>query len=190
MSLFSHKTTRLTDASGQVAVVLRGRIASSNTLVSPLSGMRAAMFHLTVVTRRAVNESDNQRGAIQMHEVGSVILGQEVELVADADGTRVRVRAAGLVVRPYGSLSTALMLEHAAPPELAHLVASAQSSEGVVCVRETSLSHDDPVLLKGHVAQEGAVVSAGYRSDAGVVWVTRPEAGPVTLDEIIERPSW
>jgi hypothetical protein len=53
------------------------------------------MFHLTVAARLSLNESDNSRSAIKMHEIGSVLAGPGLELVAEADRATVRVGSEG-----------------------------------------------------------------------------------------------
>jgi hypothetical protein len=146
----------------------------------------AAMFHWTLAARTTLNQSSNSSGAVLLRELGSVVVGPGLDVVADADGACVRVPAAGLVVVPAAELDTAMILEHSVP-ELAELVRAAPTNLGVLCVRETSFSHGDPVKLSAHVVEEATIVGAGYRSDVGKLWVAQSSA---ILEEIVDDPRW
>jgi hypothetical protein len=181
--LFDGKPRRKLGAiSGRTRVHLEARVASPNSLTSPLTGTTAALLMVSVVERIIIETGGNiggNREIEQFRTVGSTFLGTEVDLVDD-EGTVVHVPAQGLVVRPL--FTTGGNTITTVPPFLTPLVARASGSH-VVCFRESAFREGDVVRLQAVVDLEATAPTQGYRSGMGQRAVARAEWGPVVLVE-------
>jgi hypothetical protein len=173
---------RLGPIAGPTRMHLEARVASPNTITSPLTGTTAALLMVTVVERVIIETGGNiggNREIEQFRTVGSTLVGTEIDLV-DADGAVVHVPTAGLVVRPL--FNTGGNTISTVPPFLKPLVAQASGSH-VVCFRESAFREGDVVRLHAVIGLEATAPAQGYRSGVAQRAVARAEWGSVVLVE-------
>lgn len=166
-------------------------VASPNDVTSELTGLRAALFLVTLVERRPIYRESGAGSADEVAdayvELGSVMWGDTL-LLRDDDGTEVTVVArrafVGFATPHHGGTPLARV-----PPELAPMMSRA-SGRGVLCFRENPIRQGDRYRLTAAVEAVPAVVSSGYRSGAGLRFIARDDVSPVKLEEIFEVPDF
>jgi hypothetical protein len=171
------------DARAPSPVSFEGTVVTENTVVSPLTGLRAAALRVTLLARRLPGKHPGTGETVGLGggggpdvftRIGDVWYGETL-VIADAEGREVVVATAGLGLRAATVDRGATPLGTSPPPELAPLLASA--ADALVCYRESLVMHGARVRLRA------MVFPAGPKR-----WETRPEAGPVTLTEIGPAP--
>lgn len=169
------------DAHSPSAVSFEGTVVGEDAVVSPISGVRAAVVRVTLLSRRPVGKHPETGdpfglggggGPETFTRIGDVWLGATLVLV-DGQGNEIVVETAGLAVRT-ATTARAIELGAARPAELAEVLASAP--EGRVFYRELFIGSGSRVKLKATVAP-----IAARR------WQTRADSGPVVLELI--RPG-
>jgi hypothetical protein len=163
---------------------LEARVASPNTLTSPLTGTTAALLMVTVVERRIFTSDGGiagSREAETYHTIGSTLLGTELELL-DAAGTVIHVPAAGLQVKPLFETGGNTLSN--VPPFLHPLVARASGGH-VLCFRESAFREGDRVRLRATIGLEATAPAQGYRSGVSQRAVASVKYGPVVLVEMM-----
>ena len=156
-----------------------GTVVTEDAVVSPLTGLRAAAVRVTLLAKRQPGKHPatgdplgfgGGGGPDTFTRIGDVWFGSELVL-ADADAQEVVVATTGLGVRAANIDRGATPLGPVRPPELAQLLASAP--EGLVFYRELRVHHGERMRLKA------TVFPVGPRR-----WETRPDVGPVVLQEL------
>lgn len=166
-------------------------VASPNDVTSQLTGMRAALFLVSLLERRAVyrqgGAGGNEEIADAYVELGTIMWGDTLVL-RDDDGTEVTVVArrafVGFATPHHGGTPLGKV-----PPELAPMMSRA-SGRGVLCFRESPIRQGDRYRLTATVEAVPAVVSSGYRSGAGLRFIARDDLSSVKLEEIFEVPDF
>lgn len=166
-------------------------VASPNDVTSELTGLRAALFLVTLVERRPVYRESGAGSADEVAdtyvELGSIMWGDTLVL-RDDDGTEVTVAARrafiGFATPHHGGTPLARV-----PPALAPMMSRA-SGRGVLCFRENPIRQGDRYRLTAAVEAVPAVVSSGYRSGAGLRFIARDDVSPIKLEEIFEVPDF
>jgi len=166
-------------------------VASPNDVASQLTGLRASLFLVTLLERRAVYRQGggggNEEIADTYVELGTIMWGDTLVL-RDDDGTEVTVVArrafVGFATPQHGGTPLAKV-----PPELAPMMSRA-SGRGVLCFRESPIRQGDRYRLTATVEAVPAVVSNGYRSGAGLRFIARDDLSSVKLEEIFEVPDF
>jgi hypothetical protein len=184
--------SRLAAAGGSepVAVATLATIVSPANVVSPFTGMRAAIVVIELVERLPVTReqgggSDAQSDVYE--SLGSVVLG-DLATLRDPDGDELTVVVNRARITPARREGGATPLSRA-PAEVVPLLQRA-TGRGVVCYRELILGTGESVLLKAVVEPSRSVVASGYRSGTRTTYVARDDLGPVLLDEVFEAPPW
>ena len=174
-----------------VSVSVLTTIVSPGSVVSPLTGMHAAMILVEVLERIPLIPSGQADQGDSVSDVfnllGVVVLGDVVTL-RDDDGDEInvvvgRAQLAPQLPRRGGTPVTRV------PPEIVPILGRA-TGRGVVCYRELTLGQGEKVRLKAVVEPSQSVVMSGYRSGTRVTYVARDDLAPVVLEEVFEAPSW
>lgn len=175
--LFPRKT--LAAVREPTPVRVDARMASPNTLVSPISGHAAALISWRFYTHYTDRSG---RSEVERHAlVGAHTLGEDVVLET-AQGT-VFVPARGRKVEPALS-GHGLPLDVPLPPQVAHLMTG--SLPGLLYYDELLLRTGDPVRLRATVAPRGPSQGTAYRSTGEVHsdFEALPDHGPVVVEDV------
>jgi hypothetical protein len=190
MSLFSHAPKRLSDISAPERVTVTATVASPSAFTSPLTGLAAAAFYVSLFQR--VTEARQQPGSATvvdaLEPVGAVVFGERLLLAAEPDGQLVDVPLEGARFVYSGAGPAVVPLERV-PPELMRFVEQA-AGRGLVCFREQTFGHGDRVKLTATLAPQGGREAGGYRSAAAAAFLARHDLGEVWLEEILDVPHW
>lgn len=166
-------------------------VASGNELTSELTGLRAALFHLTLVERLPIYRQNGAAGSDEVADafvdLGWIIKGDTL-VFRDDDGTEVTVVARRAHVG-FATPQNAGTPISKIPPELAPMMKKA-SGRGVLCFRENTIRQGDRYRLTATVEAVPSVVSSGYRSGTGLRFIARDDLSPVKLEEIFEVPDF
>lgn len=180
------KTTKLADVRGPTEVDLVATIEATNErqVVSPVSGVRAALFRIEIVERFA----DGEMGELpdRYVTVGSIVLGDILTLRPKGQEAAICVAIRRAMFSFAVPLNGGVPLSRV-PAELVGIVRRA-SGRGSLCVREYPLSHGDEVRLRALVEPVQSVVASGYRSGTVTGFVARDDLAPVLIDERAVTP--
>jgi hypothetical protein len=183
-SFFRRKT--LASLSEPEEMTLAGRVASASTATSPVSGLRAVLFRISVgekYTERQGEHDGADREVVVFDEIDSVLVG-DTFLIETEEGL-VEVPTENLTVRIPGiDAASALPVDRRLPAELKEVVAAHRFTRGLAAYQEIALTEGDAVRLTAVIApKQGRPAATGGRPAR---WVARPDLGPVTLyDESI-----
>lgn len=185
------------EAPGGTEVSVVTSIVSPNLVVSPFTGIRAALIYLEVLERVSnmnegfsaatlVSSETSDRDAFFL--LGSIVIGDLLTL-RDEDGDEITVVARRSRIVPALPRTTGTPIEQA-PAEIVPLMTRG-SGRGTLCYHELPLSEGDKVKVTAWVEPSRTVVSAGYRSGSRVSYVAREDRDElVVLEEIFEVPSF
>ena len=157
-------------------VSVKARVASPNSIVSPMTGFRAALIEIVVGERRLERDpnSSEDRKIEVFRPLGSMVISDR--LVLETDDGLIEVPASEIKLVFPGVQNLAVTnVDRPLPKELDHVMATL--SQGAACYGEHTLSEGDPVTLTGMVGPR----AAGKIRDQEVAWVARPDLGAVTL---------
>jgi hypothetical protein len=164
-------------------------VTSPNDRTSPLTGIRAAAFHVALFERYHVDRGNrSDHGVEHLEPLGAVIFGQTLQLVSDDEGLVIEVPLEGARLSFRSADRDAQLLERA-PAELAALAARAQG-HGLVCFRESAIGQGDRFRLRATREPQSGAGPGDYRKAARAALVARPDLGPVELEEILDLPRW
>lgn len=164
-------------------------VTSPDDLTSPLTGIRAAAFHVALFERYRMDRGDrSNHGVEHLEPLGAVIFGQTIQLVSDDEGLLVEVPLEGARITFRGADRNVQPLERA-PVELAPLAARAQG-HGLVCFCESAIGQGNRFRLRATLEPRSGTGRDDYRSAPSAALVARPDLGPVEMEEILDVPRW
>jgi len=167
------RRTSLRGVTQPTPVYLRGKVASADTVVSPVTGQRAALIQWTLFTRGPGDEFDQ---LLDQGLFGTGLLFHMPEGV-------VRVPTAKLEVYFAAANAAALQVPATLPEQIRSLAATAQvhgcAARGELYYRELRLLSGRPVRIRGMV---GPIDGTGcYRAPADAQFVVRDDLETPTL---------
>lgn len=166
-------------------------VASPNELTSELTGLRAALFHVSLVERLPIHRENGVAGGDEVADawvdLGAIMWGDTLVL-RDDDGTEVTVVARRAQVGFATPQLSGTPLSKV-PAALAPMMKKA-SGRGVLCFRENTIRQGDRYRLTATVEAVPSVVTSGYRSGAGLRFIARDDLSPVKLEEIFDVPDF
>lgn len=169
-----------------VRVSLRATILSPSSIVSPFTGMRAAVLHVELLERFTTERGagDGPMVSEMDRSLGILVVGDVVTL-RDDDGDEINVVARRARVDPLLPRRGGTPLTRV-PPEVVPMLQRA-SGRGVVCYRELLLRQGKAVRLKAIVEPARTI---GHGSGSRITYVARDDLECVTLEELLEAPPW
>lgn len=178
-------------SSGPREVSVLTTIVSADSVVSPMSGLRAALVDIEILER--IRRSPGAaRGSIEETDtdtfelLGTFVCG-DVLTLRDEDDDEITIVARRARIDPQLSFRKGTPLTRV-PPELAPLLSRA-TGRGVICYRELLLREGDKLRLKAVIEPSQSVVSNGYRSATRSSFVARDDLALVVLEEVSASPS-
>jgi hypothetical protein len=180
------RPTNLRFISGPTRVSIRGRLASPNETVSPMTGLRAALIELTAGARAMEYDATQDREIEVFRPLGTLVLGSPSVLVETAGGL-VEIPTAGLRLAFANVQNLAVTsIDRPLPTDLQAVMD--RIDRGVASYRELSISQGDAVRLEAVVGPRRTGPGGAGASDAA--WEARPDLGPVVLhDESVAGAS-
>ncbi|MRG96327.1 hypothetical protein [Polyangium spumosum] len=182
-SFFRQKT--LASLRGPEEMTITGRVASASKATSPVTGMRAALFRISVGEKYTDRERDhegNEREVVVFEEITSLLVGDS--LLIETEEGLVTVPAEDLEVRIPGiDGASAMPIDGRLPDDLKEAVAAHRFKRGLAAYQEIALTKDDAVRLTAVLAPKEGRPAEG---DGRARWIARPDLGPMILyDESI-----
>jgi len=182
MGLFGKKT--LVSLRGPEERTIVGRVASASTATSPVSGLRAALFQISVGEKYTLrrDQENNEREVVVFDEITSMLVGDS--LLIETEEGLVEVPTLGLVVRIPGiDAASALPVDGRLPHDLKAAVEAYPFKKGLAAYQEIALTEGDAVRLQAFIAPKEGRPAAGGKAAR---WVARPDLGRMVLyDESI-----
>lgn len=169
-----------------VKVSVLTTVVSPDTIMSPISGVRAAVIDIEILERIPASSNDSRESDTDVYELlGTFVFGDLVTL-RDEGGDEISIVVGRARIDPQLPRHGGHPLSRV-PPEVVPLLARA-SGRGVVCYRELTLEDGDKVRLKATIEPSHTVVSSGYRSGTKSSYVARDDLAPVVLEEVFDSP--
>jgi hypothetical protein len=168
-----------------VEVSVLATVVSPGAVVSPLTGVRAAVVRLELLERLPA-----ARGApadLERYEsLGVLVLGDLVTL-RDDDGDEISLVARRATIQPAAPPQGAPELGKV-PAEMVPMLARARG-QGVLCYRELALLTNDRVLMTAVIEASSSSSVAAYRAGPRKNYVARDDLAAVVLDEVVSSPA-
>ena len=125
MGLFGRRK-RLSELHRPERAHATGVVTSPNDLTSPLTGLRAAAFHVALYERYTVDSGGHgESGVVHLDPIGALTFGQAILLVTEDEGLLVEVPLEGARFSFQSADRNAQPLERV-PAELAAIAARAR----------------------------------------------------------------
>lgn len=179
-------------------------VLSPNEVVSPLSGMRAALFLVRFTVHVSPGDPRSRSAGASVDHVlgeGAALLlsdeqlGDEVRLDLGDGRGQVTVPPDKRVVTFQGADGIGGTMVERMPPRWSHLLRRGQTRGGTIYAQELSLSQGDQVQLTARIERVGEQVDAvgetSYRQSSGTsgaLFLARADLGPVSIVE--QLPSF
>ena len=176
-----HAATSLDGITLPTFACVEGRVASIDEIVSPISGVRAAIIRWFLVARAAgVHVTDNGRPVYTPVRTG--YWGDGVSVQCGAHRVSIPIDTAFTIEGAF-DLQGGTPLPVGLPAAFGEMVAAIPVHQGSLLYQETFLRRGELVRLEAHFAPSPSRGGGAYRGgDAD--FVVRSELGPVRLIDL------
>jgi len=177
------KQASLNSITAPARVKLRGTVHAISPATSPMTGMNAAIFLLTVGARwtEVVQYGDHEEVVERYEEVDSMVVGRSLILQTAEGKVLIPRRDLVLVFPERPGAGDVHPISRPLPPGLMGAMTHPRMSGAIACFGEVALSAGDQVLLDAMVAPMSEAERREQKVDAQ--WTARPDLGVVKLHD-------